>query len=623
MMNGLLENWLDTQLFQQVPCSIAVIDRDYSIVRANRSFQTLFGRWKNRHCYEAYKGTTDPCQNCLASRTFQDGRVRSTDEKGVNRRGDPAHYVVHVAPLVREGGEIPYVIEMCTDITERIRIRQEHQIIFDRVPCYITVVDRDLKVVRANKLFRDTFGEPGSRRCYELYKDRDVPCRHCPAAQVFSDRRPHSSEHKGQDKDGHEAHFFVNAAPLWEKRDGVTHVVVMSVDVTLARTLESEIGRLRSIHRSVLAAALDAIVATDDRLRVALFNPAAERLFGCLSNDVLGRSIQELGPIPGELTELVDDAASAFVLPETSVLGPAGEEIPTRFSGVVLRDDEGAFLGKAAFFHDLREIKRLEKEKLENERLAVVGQTVTQLSHGIKNILSGVQGGLAFVGWGSESGNRAETAKGVAMLERNFQRITTLVKGFLSFARKQNLHVEEVDPVDIAQEVYDLYRGKAEENKISLRLETVAQVARANMDATDIHTCLANLVHNAIDACTASRKQDCSVVLKVRDEDDTLVFDVIDTGTGIDEDVSERIFKSIVTSKGTAGNGLGLLVTKKLVVLHGGDIFVESERGQGTHFRLEFPRASLPQSGDRGKNAPENDHDDDADKSSPAGSEGR
>ena len=64
-----------------------------------------------------------------------------------------------------------------------------------------------------------------------------------------------------------------------------------------------------------------------------------------------------------------------------------------RFSGSILRDGERR-IGAAAFFQDLRELKRLESEKLENERLAAVGQTVAQLAHGIKNILTGLRGGM-------------------------------------------------------------------------------------------------------------------------------------------------------------------------------------------------------------------------------------
>ena len=77
---------------------------------------------------------------------------------------------------------------------------------------------------------------------------------------------------------------------------------------------------------------------------------------------------------------------------EVLIRSKTGQLIPVRFSGSLLREGE-RLMGSVAFFQDLREIKRLESEKLENERLAAVGQTVAQLAHGIKNILNGLQGG--------------------------------------------------------------------------------------------------------------------------------------------------------------------------------------------------------------------------------------
>jgi phosphoglycerate-specific signal transduction histidine kinase len=69
-------------------------------------------------------------------------------------------------------------------------------------------------------------------------------------------------------------------------------------------------------------------------------------------------------------------------------LSKTGEKIPVRFSGTILRE-KGKKMGSVAFFQDLREIKRLEKELVRSERLAAVGQTVAGLAHGLKNILHG------------------------------------------------------------------------------------------------------------------------------------------------------------------------------------------------------------------------------------------
>jgi signal transduction histidine kinase len=110
------------------------------------------------------------------------------------------------------------------------------------------------------------------------------------------------------------------------------------------------------------------------------------------------------------------------------------------------------------------------------------------------------------------------------------------------------------------------------------------------MEASGIHTCLANLVSNAIDACKTSKRGGGTVNLRVKRGDGTTVFEVEDDGCGMEPEVKEKVFTSFFTTKGLGGTGLGLLVTKKIVREHGGRIEVESQPGEGSCFRLEIPR---------------------------------
>jgi signal transduction histidine kinase len=117
--------WLQTNLFDEVPVSICVIDRDFKIVKANRRFNEEYGAATNRPCYQVYKGLATRCENCAAMLTFEDGRIRSREEQGADRNGDKSHYLVHIVPITRSGGQIPYLIEMSTDITPVKKLEKE------------------------------------------------------------------------------------------------------------------------------------------------------------------------------------------------------------------------------------------------------------------------------------------------------------------------------------------------------------------------------------------------------------------------------------------------------------------------------------------------------------------
>ncbi|UCG87130.1 MAG: PAS domain-containing protein [Gemmatimonadota bacterium] len=120
-----IDAWLQTNLFDAVPVSICVIDRDFRIVKANRRFNSEYGAATNRPCYEVYKGRQTRCENCAAAQTFADGRIRSRQEQGADRNGKQSHYLVHILPIAGSQEEIPYLIEMSTDITPVKRLEQE------------------------------------------------------------------------------------------------------------------------------------------------------------------------------------------------------------------------------------------------------------------------------------------------------------------------------------------------------------------------------------------------------------------------------------------------------------------------------------------------------------------
>lgn len=587
-----VRNWIGRQLFEHVPNNIVVIDRDFRVVVANDNFREVFGDPEGKHCYQVYKNRNTVCEQCMAARTFEDGKVRVNDEEGIDRKGRRAHYVVHIAPVYDEVGRVAYVIEMSYDVTETKSLQKEYNILFERVPCYVSVINRDLRVVRANDLLRETFGEKLGEHCYEVYKNRTERCPDCPALKTFADGKSYRSEQIGIDKNGKSTNYVVWTAPLSRSGSEFSHVIEMSVDVTDIRRLSHELEKEASFRHAVIESAIDAMVAVGESGTVNIFNPAAEKLFKVAAGEVLGKS-KGRRFFPREFRDAIRDGGSTVVLPETTVADSSGEKIPVRFSGSVLRDGD-AVIGGAGFLQDLREIKRLEREKLDNERLAAVGQTVAQLAHGIKNILTGLQGGMYVIKSGMKSGSEERTAKGWEMLERNVGRITDLVKGFLSFSKGHVPKVKPTDPNAVAEDVCSLYRTAASEKNITLQLVPKKGIRKASMDPDELHTCLANLVSNAIDACQTSDNPGCEVTLRVDEESDCVIFEVCDTGCGMDYEIKNKVFTTFFTTKGLGGTGLGLMVTRKIVQEHGGTITVNSTPGEGSSFRLAFPRDRLP-----------------------------
>lgn len=361
--------------------------------------------------------------------------------------------------------------------------------------------------------------------------------------------------------------------------------------------LEQEINQRANFQAKLISSSNDGIVATDAEGKVVIFNPAAESIFG-YRGDVVVRSMAAHQILPPMVMEAFEQAMAAtdshlWSLPwrEVVVTSETGEKIPARFSGAIMRQKHKQ-VGMVAFFQDLREIKRLEKELVNAERLAAVGQTVAGMAHCVKNILHGLKGGSYMINIGLAKDNTEKLQTGWKMVQRNIARTSDLVQDLLSYSKEREPQLEPCRPNEIAAEVVELMQEVAGEEQVTLELDLSAQIDEVIMDQRSLHRSLLNLVSNAIDACRddpnpgKSHKVTLTTAL---DPGDMIRFDVRDNGSGMSDEVKSKLFSSFFSTKGPQGTGLGLLVTAKLIEEHNGTISVDSQLDVGTTFSIRLP----------------------------------
>lgn len=282
--------------------------------------------------------------------------------------------------------------------------------------------------------------------------------------------------------------------------------------------------------------------------------------------------------------------------------GPEGDGRPTWYvvDDIPIVAEDGSIPFVVEMSTDISQLKQLEREKLEAERLATVGQTVAGLAHGIKNIIMGLEGGMYVVNSGMQRNDTGRLISGWKMLEEEIARISSFAKEFLDFARGRTPVVETIDPNEVARSVVQLFRDRAAQSGIELDDDLDESIPPAPFEREGLHLCLSNLVSNAIDACEMSERHGTKVVLISREDEGAIVFEVTDDGCGMDYEVKRKVFTNFFSTKAAGkGTGLGLLMTRKIVQQHGGNVWFDSVEGKGSVFYLEFPRERLPQPTDR------------------------
>lgn len=255
------------------------------------------------------------------------------------------------------------------------------------------------------------------------------------------------------------------------------------------------------------------------------------------------------------------------------------------------RDDLSLLELVASFIALAIENAREHKLRVEAQRLAVIGQTVAQLGHCIKNALQGLQGGSYLLDKHLSDHDTNARTRAWAMLQRHINFLGDLVMNMLSYAKKRTPVCEMANVNVFCKDVVEMISSHAANQGVAISLDLAREIDLVALDGTGIKRCLYNLAGNAIDACESGKGQ---VVVSTgsRDDEPGVWVSIQDNGVGMSEENLSRICEEFFSTKGNRGTGLGLAVCKKIVEEHGGSIRFESTLGKGTKVTILLPAQS-------------------------------
>jgi len=226
---------------------------------------------------------------------------------------------------------------------------------------------------------------------------------------------------------------------------------------------------------------------------------------------------------------------------------------------------------------------------VQSERLAAVGQTIATLSHHIKNILQGIRGGSYLVDMGLENEELAVVRKGWDIVNRNQNKISSLVMDMLSFSKEREPDPVPSDLVALVADIVETVQQRAAEIGATIAWNPPDDVPQLLFDPEALSRAILNVVTNALDAVEDRPNAAVTIQIACDTVAQRVSVTVNDNGEGMTPETIAEIFNLFVSTKGARGTGLGLTVSRKILREHGGDIRVSSVPGEGSTFVLEFP----------------------------------
>jgi len=226
------------------------------------------------------------------------------------------------------------------------------------------------------------------------------------------------------------------------------------------------------------------------------------------------------------------------------------------------------------------------------DHLSSLGLMIGSVSHSIKGLLTGLDGGVYMLDKGFAKEDPNQMGEGLDIVKMMVGRIKNMVLDVLYYAKERELALAPVKVKDFAEETAAVVRPRTASAGIDLRCELAQGLDELefHVDPDQLRAALVNILDNAVDACRENTGQPHPEIgFRVHLDNDDVIFVVEDNGVGMREEVQSQIFTLFFSSKATQGTGIGLFMTRKIIRQHGGEIRVTSQPGEGTCFQIRIP----------------------------------
>ncbi len=351
-----------------------------------------------------------------------------------------------------------------------------------------------------------------------------------------------------------------------------------------------EIAREKGFLETIFNAILEGVIVTDPKGRIIYLNRAACGFFGIEPETSLGHPLGDVvrgidwTELSGQHAEIINRDLEVFY-PDNRLLN---------FYVVPLLSDESEgdrqeTVGRAIILRDITQTRRATQETIESERFSALTMLAAGVAHEIGNPLNSLDIHLQLMQRGLRklpAKSRSELEKSVSIARGEVARLDHIITQFLRAIRPQPLDLRPVSVNAIVEESLAFLSAEIQDRDVLVETELDKNLPLLDLDRDQIKQTFYNVSRNAFQAMKSGG------ILRIRTWADETHVNVAfaDTGGGISPENISRIFEPYFTTK-QDGNGLGLLIVRRIVRAHGGEVVIESAPGRGLTLTIRLPQA--------------------------------
>lgn len=620
-------------IFENVRDIVTYVDRYGRILEVNTSVEELLGYKREEILGRNFLklGTIKPSDIPRILNLFVDALRKKEAKRLVQlelrHKNGRTVYAEVGTRVLREGQRIKGFVNIIRDVTpQKIQEMQLKSLkefddrILDSLGEVLLVIDpENYTILKANrtafeqlKLGRnDVEGKP----CYAVLHHESQPCqeRVCPVRQVSADGNFSVTEHVHFDGKGNKVYFEISVH-LVKDLHGKSVVIQVSKNVTERKRMEQALRESEETFRAISNAVKDALILVDESGRIVFWSTSAEKTFGYLQDEAVGRDIHSL-ITPKKMTEQKEQIMAGLKkFAETGQGKYVGETVEL----VARRKDGSEFPFKlslsalsikgkwhaVALARDITEQKRLRKQLedyssqleqtvalrtqqleeahqrlLKAERLAAIGELAGMVGHDLRNPLTAIKNAVYYLKRKKAYADENEKAM-LDVLDKSVEHANKIINDLMEYSKGIRLELNDCSPKELLQAALALI-----EIPENIKLEDhTTDKPLIKVDCEKVRRAFANIMKNAIEAMPNGGK----LQIKSKRKSENIEFSFTDSGTGIPEENMDKLFTPLFTTK-AQGMGFGLAICKRIIESHGGAISVRSKLGDGSTFTVTLP----------------------------------